>query len=135
MARRRVLEVPGVTHDAPIPMGVRLGQLIVSSGIAGKDPSTGELPADPARQTELMFRNVRTLLEAGEAGIGDIARMTVYVKDIAYREHVNREWLKMFPDEHDRPARHTLVYDLRGGMLVQCELVAMVDAEREGDPR
>lgn len=124
-----------MTHDAPIPMGVRLGQLIVSSGIAGKDPSTGELPADPARQTELMFRNVRTLLKAGEAGIGDIARMTVYVKDIAYREHVNREWLKMFPDEHDRPARHTLVYDLRGGMLVQCELVAMVDGEREGDPR
>jgi 2-iminobutanoate/2-iminopropanoate deaminase len=124
-----------VTHDAPIPMGVRLGQLIVSSGIAGKDPSTGELPANPARQTELMFRNVRTLLEAGGAGIADIARMTVYVKDIAYREHVNREWLKMFPDQHDRPARHTLVYDLRGGMLVQCELLAVVDAEREGDPR
>jgi 2-iminobutanoate/2-iminopropanoate deaminase len=115
-------------------MGVRLGQLIVSSGIAGKDPSTGELPADPASQTELMFRNVRTLLEAGGAGIGDIARLTVYVKDIAYREHVNHEWLKMFPDQHDRPARHTLVYDLRGGMLVQCELLALVDAEQEGDP-
>jgi hypothetical protein len=52
--------------------------------------------------------------------------MTIYVKDPAYRENVNREWLKMFPDEHDRPARHTLTWDLQRGMLVQCELIAVL---------
>ena len=127
MTKRRVIEVPGVSHDAPIPMGVRVGNLVVSSGIAGKDPQTGQLPPDPGRQVELMFQHVRTLMAAAGGSPADIARMTVYVKDIAYREQLNREWLRMFPDEDDRPSRHTLQWDLRGGMLVQCEILAVLD--------
>jgi hypothetical protein len=33
----------------------------------------------------------------------------------------------MFPNEHDRPARHTLLWNLPGDMLVQCEIVAVLD--------
>ena len=116
-----------MSHDAPIPMGVRLGNLVFSSGVAGKYPADGTLPPDPARQAELMFQNVRTLLDQAGATLDDVAHVTVYVKDNAYRQHLNREWLKAFPDEHDRPARHTLVWDLRGGMLIQCELVAVLE--------
>lgn len=128
MGKRQTLEVPGVAHNAPIPMGVRVGNLVFSSGVSGADPATGELPDDPARQAELMFQNARTLMEQAGGTLDDVARMTVYVKDDSYREHLNREWLKAFPDEHDRPARHTLVWNLRGGMLLQCELVAVLDA-------
>ena len=127
MGRRTALEVPGVTHGgAPIPMGVRIGNLIFSSGIMGKDPADDSLPDDPARQAELMFQNARTLLEGAGASLDDVAHMTVFLKDNAYREHLNREWLKAFPDEHDRPARHTLLWDLPGQMLIQCELVAVL---------
>jgi len=115
-----------VSHNAPIPMGVRVGSLVFTSGIMGKDPADDSLPADPARQAELMFQNVRALLEEAGASLADVARMTVYIKDNAYREDLNREWLKAFPDEDDRPARHTLVWDLPAGMLIQCELVAVV---------
>jgi 2-iminobutanoate/2-iminopropanoate deaminase len=52
--------------------------------------------------------------------------MTVYIKDDSARAAVNQEWLRCFPDPHDRPARHTLVYDLPGGMLVQLEVIAVV---------
>ena len=92
----------------------------------GKDPADDSLPDDPARQAELMFQNARTLLERAGASFDDVAHMTVFLKDNAYREHLNREWLKAFPDEHDRPARHTLLWDLPGQMLIQCELVAVV---------
>ena len=115
-----------MTHNAPIPMGVRMGNIVFSSGIMGKDPATDSFPPDAARQAELMFQNVRTLLAEAGAGLDDVARMTVYIKDDAYRADLNREWLKAFPDDADRPARHTLVWDLRGGMLIQCELVAVV---------
>jgi 2-iminobutanoate/2-iminopropanoate deaminase len=108
-------------------MGARIGNLLFSSGVAGKDPASDTLPDDPARQAELMFQNVRTLLELGGGSLDDVVRFTVYLKDNAYREHLNREWLKAYPDEHDRPARHTLIYDLQGGMLMQCELVAVLD--------
>jgi 2-iminobutanoate/2-iminopropanoate deaminase len=126
MTRRRVLEVEGVSHRAPIPMGVEIGGLVFSSAIAGRDPATGELPPDPARQAELVFDHARALLAAAGTGPEAVARMTVYVRDDAYREDVNREWLKMFPDEHDRPARHILRWDLQDGMLIQCELVALL---------
>jgi len=108
-------------------MGARIGGLLYSSGVMGKDPATDSLPDDPGRQAELMFQNLRTLLEQGGASLDDVVRVTVYVKDNAYREHLYREWLKAFPDEHDRPARHTLIWDLPGGMLMQCELVAVLD--------
>jgi 2-iminobutanoate/2-iminopropanoate deaminase len=127
MARRTVLEVEGVAHRNPIPMGVEIGGVVFSSGIMGMDPATQEFPPDPALQTELMFKHVRSLLEAAGGGPEHIAKMTFWVKDEAFREHINREWLKMFPDEHDRPARHTFSLDLQRGMLVQCELIAVLD--------
>lgn len=129
MPQRTVLEVEGVAHRAPIPMGVEIGGLVFSSGISGQDPVTGEFPPDPARQAELMFQHLRSLLAAAGAGPETVAKMTVYVVDNAYRDDVNREWLKMFPDEHDRPARHTFRWDLPAGMLLQCEIVAVLDRE------
>jgi len=127
--RRQVLEVPGVSHgNAPIPMGVRIGNMVFSSGIMGQDPQTHQVPAgDAAKQAELMFQHVKTLVEQAGGSTDNIAHMTVFLKDNSYREHVNKEWLKMFPDEHDRPARHTLLWNLPGEMLVQCEIVAVLD--------
>ncbi len=129
VTKRQVLEVPGVSHgNAPIPMGVKVGNMVFSSGVMGQDPETHSLPADDAaRQAELMFQHVKTLVESAGGTTDNIAHMTVFLKDNAYREHINKEWLKMFPNEHDRPARHTLLWDLPGQMLVQCEIVAVLD--------
>jgi len=38
---------------------------------------------------------------------------------------VNREWLALFPEEHDRPARHAIKADFDGKVLVQLEIVAL----------
>ncbi|GAA4336697.1 RidA family protein [Pigmentiphaga soli] len=124
---KRSIEVPGVTHgNMPIPMGARVGNMIFSSGIAGKNPATGELPADPAAQARFAFQNMRTLLANGGATLQDVAKVTVFVKDDSARQFINDEWIKCFPDPHDRPARHTLVLDLRLGMLLQLEVVAVI---------
>ncbi len=123
----RSLEVPGVTHgNAPIPMGARVGNMIFSSGIMGKDPATDKLPADAASQARFAFQNLKTLLAQGGATLADVGRVTVYIKDNSVREALNAEWNACFPDPHDRPARHTLVYDLQGGMLLQLETVAVI---------
>jgi 2-iminobutanoate/2-iminopropanoate deaminase len=125
--RRQVLEVPGISHGAnPIPAGVRIGNLVFSGGIMGQDPETGTMPPDPARQAELAFQAMRRLVETAGGTIDDIALVTVFLKDLAYREHINREWLKYFPNADDRPARHTLRYDLPGAMLVQLQCIAVL---------
>ena len=125
--KKRSLEVPGVSHGgAPIPMGARVGNMIFSSGIMGKDPATDKLPADGPQQARFAFQNMIALLKAGGASLDDLARITVFIKDESVRAAVNEEWLKCFPDPHDRPARHTLIYDLRGGMLLQLEIIAVI---------
>jgi len=52
--------------------------------------------------------------------------MKVYLKEEKYRDSVNKAWVKMFPDEHDRPARHALKVDLRGEVLFQIEVIAVL---------
>ncbi len=125
--KRQVFEVPGVSHSAPIPMGVKIGNLLFSSAVMGEDPETHSLPPEPERQAELVFSNLRTLMTNAGGTTDDIAHMTVFLKDLAYRDHVNNEWLKMFPDEDDRPARHAVQADLPRGMLIQVEIIAVLD--------
>lgn len=126
-ASGRSLDVEGISHGAaPIPMGARVGPLLCSSGIPGLDPQTGKLPASAAEQARHAFANLKTLLAQGGATLKDVAKLTVYIKDNQARDSVNAEWVQCFPDPHDRPARHTLVYDLQHGMLLQLEVVAYV---------
>lgn len=123
---RQSFEVPGVKHAAPIPMGTRVGDMVFSSGIMGQDPAMGKLPEDAKSQVQFAFANMEALMKAAGGSVADVGRMTVFVKDNSLRPLVNEQWLKYFPDEHDRPARHTTVVDLAGGMLVQLEIIAVL---------
>ena len=124
---RQSLEVPGVTHNAPIPMGARVGNMVFSSGIMGKDPATNEVPREPERQAYFAFKNLQTMLEQAGASMADVGHITVFITDNSMRDHVNKEWLKYFPNAHDRPARHAIVQpNLPAGMLVQLEVIAVL---------
>lgn len=129
----RSIEVPGLSHNAPIPLGARVGAVVCSSGIAGKDPVTGQLPADAATQARLAFENLVRFLDAAGARLGDVVKLTVYVRDNSVREAVNAGWLACFPDPHDRPARHILNYDLQHGMWLQLEAMAVIQGPQK-DP-
>ncbi len=73
-----------------------------------------------------MFRNLRLFLEAAGASPDNIGYMKVYLKEEKYRDAVNQAWLKMFPDEHDRPARHAIKTELRGDNLFQIEVLGVL---------
>ena len=126
MAKRKVIEIPGLVHQAPIPMGAKIGNVVYSSAISGIEPQTKSPPQDPDKQAEALFRNIRTFMKQAGGTPEDIIRMTVYLKEESYREAINKEWLKMFPDEHSRPARHAIKIELRGEVLFQIELVAVL---------
>lgn len=122
----RSIDVPGIGHKAPIPLGARVGPLLCSSAISGKDPATGGLAPTPAGQVDQAFANLRALLAAGGATLEDVARLTVTLADDGLRDEVNRHWLACFPDPADRPARHIGVQPLGHGMAVQLECIAWV---------
>jgi 2-iminobutanoate/2-iminopropanoate deaminase len=122
----RSINVPGLAHNAPIPVGARVANVLCSSAIAGKHPATGRLASDPIDQARLAFDNLKLFLEAGGATLADVVKLTVYVKDDSVREHVNAHWLACWPDPAQRPARHIVVHDLQHGMALQLETLAVV---------
>jgi 2-iminobutanoate/2-iminopropanoate deaminase len=111
LARRQSFEIRPVGHRAPIPMAARVANIVVTSGIPGNDPATGEMPASLEEQAQNCFRNLENVLAKAGAGKDDVVRVTVFIKSNENRQLVNPAWLEMFPDEHSRPARHQTVVE------------------------
>ncbi|MGM0396469.1 MAG: RidA family protein [Bacillota bacterium] len=65
-------------------------------------------------------------MEAAGGSIDDIASVKVYVRYPEYMKYINPHWLKMFPDEDNRPARHTTIGRLKAGVKVQIEMTAVL---------
>jgi 2-iminobutanoate/2-iminopropanoate deaminase len=128
VTRRTCYEIPGVDHgSAPIPMAARVGNSFQTSGIMGKDPSTNSLPEDGRKQVEFLFANARKLLEVAGVADDQVVYVDVLLADNDLRGAINEEWTAWFPDPHDRPARHTTVRELPGGMVAQLRLQAVVE--------
>jgi len=128
--KRHSFEVDGLHHENPIPMGCVVGNMMMTSGIFGMEPHTRKFPDDIEGQCKLMFENVRRVMEAAGGTTDNIIKMVVWAKDKAFKNAVNKEWNAMFPDEHSRPARHTMLYGGFGGnALIQCEIVAVLDRD------
>ena len=58
--------------------------------------------------------------------VDDIIKINFWMKEPATgRAALNGEWVKMFPDEGSRPARHTLALGADSNALVTCDFVAV----------
>jgi enamine deaminase RidA (YjgF/YER057c/UK114 family) len=126
MPARQSIDIPGMAHGAPIPNGCKVGNMVFSSGIFGRDTENNSIPEDPDEQAAALFKNIRTFMEQAGGTPENIAYVKVYLPDDKYRESINKEWLKMFPDEHSRPARHALPAPIRGGFYFQIEVIAVL---------
>lgn len=127
MANRQELEIPGVGHPQPFSHGVKVGNMIFTSGIDPMDPATGKAGETIERQAELVFQNLQTLLKAGGATFANVGQVTVYMQDPGQRAALNVEWLKAFPEGEARPARKTIKFDFgTSGILIQLQVIAVV---------
>ena len=57
-------------------MAIRIDNMVYSSGIHAMDPETGTIPEDSARQVELVFQHMRTIVESAGGSTDDIALVT-----------------------------------------------------------
>ncbi len=73
------------------------------------DPELGLLSVGGAGpETEAALRNVRAVLEASGASMGDVVRTQVLLRDLdADFEAMNCAYERHFPEEGARPARTT----------------------------
>ncbi|MBM3650149.1 MAG: RidA family protein [Alphaproteobacteria bacterium] len=129
MAKRKSINYPGFKHQNPIPNASRIGNIVMSSIISGRDPQTGATPSDLAGQVTNVFKQIRLCVEAAGGSVEDIIKVNFWMKDPATgRAALNGEWAAMFPDPSSRPARHTLALPADNPTHVTCDFTAVVDA-------
>jgi 2-iminobutanoate/2-iminopropanoate deaminase len=126
MGRRQSIYVESFKHVNPVPAACRIGNFVYSGGIYGQDPATRKAADGIEAQCALMFAHVRSIVEAAGGTTEDIVKITLWMNDRSLRTIVNREWAATFPDEASRPTRHALKANLEGGMLIQCDFIAIV---------
>lgn len=126
--RRTVIEIPGLQHRTPISLGARVGNIVHSAPIYGKDLERDLLPEDPEEQARCMMRNIQKFMEAAGGTTDDIVHIQLYLKDFADRDAVDKAWVQLFPDANNRPSRHAVSEpEIRGGgALFGVEILAVV---------
>src|SRR5207253_3517917 len=114
------------TPVGPYSPGMIVGTLVFVSGQAGRDPATGTVAPDVARQTEQVLKNVATILEAAGSSLQHVIRCGVFLVDMKEFPKMNEVYARAFGSH--RPARTTVeVSGLPGpGLLVEIDAVAYV---------
>lgn len=120
---RRSFDIASMPHANPIPAVTRMGPLVVSSVIAGRDPGSTHIPPALADQLENLFHHAGEILAAAGAGWEHVVRMNFFLPSLDDRAALNVPWLRHFPDPEARPTRHTQV---GSAAYAQCDVWAYV---------
>jgi len=95
------------THAGPVPQAVEAGGWIYVSALFGADPRERAIPEDARAEAEQLFDNLAAILTAGGAGLTDVVRVGIVMRNLQQDRRVfNEVWARRF-GEH-RPARSAL---------------------------
>ncbi|HET7477520.1 MAG TPA: Rid family hydrolase [Dermatophilaceae bacterium] len=104
----RVIETGAApAHTGPVPQAVEVDGWIFVSALFGVDAQTGRLPEDAAQEAEQLFGNLKAILAAAGAGLSDVVRVGIFMKQLQRDRPVfNQVWVRHFGDH--RPARSAI---------------------------
>ncbi len=122
MARRRSIDIEGLSHLAAIPVATRIGPLLVSSVIVSFDPGTRNVPPETAAQVANIYTHIERILAEAGATWDDVAKLDFWVPSDDVRAEVDAIWREHFPDAASRPARHIHI----SGRFVSASLMAYI---------
>jgi 2-iminobutanoate/2-iminopropanoate deaminase len=124
MPLERIVPEGGATPRGHYIPGVRAGDFIYVSGQGPVDPVSDQLVvAGIEEQTTITLRNVARILAAAGAGVSDIVKVSVFLRDIGDFAAMNRAYAAFF-GEH-KPARTTIESKFhKSEMLVEVDCVA-----------
>lgn len=108
----------------PYSQGVKAGGFLFLSGAIALDPASGEMcQGGITAETELVMKNIGSLLQAAGLGFGDVVKTVIYLANMGDFATVNAIYGRFFPE--NPPARVTVeVKGLPRGALVEIEVTA-----------
>ena len=108
----------------PYQQGIRLGDLVFTSGQIALDPATGNFIAGEIEQeTELTLKNIEAILQAEGLTLDHVIKATVYLADMNDFARMNQVYEKFFANS--KPARACVqVAALPKGAKVEIDVIA-----------
>jgi 2-iminobutanoate/2-iminopropanoate deaminase len=104
MDKRVVRPAGGPPAKGPYSPAVVAGDMVFLSGQIPIDPKTGEISRkNVAEQAELVFENIKFLLEKAGSSLLKVVKTTVYLADMGDFAEVNEIYARYFGPEF--PAR------------------------------
>ena len=95
------------SHVGPVPQAVEAGGWIHVSALFGADPRERAIPEDARAEAEQLFDNLAAILDAGGAGLTDVVRVGIVMRNLQRDRPVfNEVWSERFGDH--RPARSAI---------------------------
>lgn len=127
MARQPIHSDAAPKAIGPYSQAVRMGGSVFFSGQIPLDPATGELvEGDIAAQVRRAFDNLKAVCEAAGGDFAKIARVGLYLTDLADFAQVNAVMAEYFSAPY--PARSTIqVSALPKGAAFEVDAVMVLD--------
>jgi 2-iminobutanoate/2-iminopropanoate deaminase len=124
MPKQQISTKTGASPIGAYSQGLRAGDFIFVSGQGPLDPATGQIVGDTVEeQTARVLENIKAILEAGEASMADVVKVTAHLSDLSLFERYNKVYARYFPDP--KPTRTTVGSQLLG-ILVEIDAIAYV---------
>jgi 2-iminobutanoate/2-iminopropanoate deaminase len=123
--KREVIRPASMPANGILNPGIRVGDLVWTSGHVGRNPETGETPDDVAEQARLTLLNLKSVLEEAGSSLDNVIKVNIYLADIKDRPAVNKVYQEFFPkDQPGRTCIGNAGFD--GNVLIEIECVAVV---------
>lgn len=110
----------------PYSQGVKVGNIIITSGQLPIDVATGEFPEGIEAQTLQSLKNCQAILEEAGASMANVVKTTVFLSDMNNFAAMNGVYATFF--DGDCPARSAVqVARIPKDALVEIECIALID--------
>jgi 2-iminobutanoate/2-iminopropanoate deaminase len=125
MERKCIESAAAPKAIGPYSPAMAAGGVLYCSGQLGMDPTSGALESGIKAQAERAIANLKALLAAAGLSLGDVAKTTVFLADMADFAIVNEFYASSFAAPY--PARSAVqVAALPKGARVEIEAIAVM---------
>jgi len=116
--KREIISSPDVPLSPIYSQAIKSGNMVFLSGITAVNPQTRKADAATIEeQTDQAIRNCASILRAAGAGLDEVVRVTILLKDPAHFEGMNAAYAKHFPMNPPARAVAKLGVDLPNVMI------------------
>lgn len=125
MKKEVILTTNAPAAIGPYSQGIKVGDMVYTSGQIPVNPATGEIVTEIKAATKQSLENVKAVLEQAGSSLEKVFKTTVFIKDMNDFAAVNEVYAQYFTG--DAPARSCVeVARLPKDVLIEIEAIAIL---------